>query len=110
MIIAQIAAAQMYGQSEKDAIAIFLLIFFYVDHRLCETKTVTKNRRKNTIQPIFGVRMLRLLVDALKPSGGRIGFFDGGDGDGSASKDPDLGCHRFMADGLGGRNRHHGTF
>ena len=49
-------------------------------------------------------------MDALKPSGGRIGFFDGGDGDGSASKDPDLGCHRFMADGLGGRNRHHGTF
>ena len=39
-----------------------------------------------------------------------LDFCDGSDGDGSASKDLDLGCHRFMADGLGGRNRHHGTF
>ena len=37
-----------------------------------------------------------------------LDFCDGSDGDGSASKDLDLGCHRFMADGLGGRNRHHG--
>ena len=43
---------------------------------------------------------------ALEPRGGRIGFFDGSDGDGSPSKDHNLGCHRFMADGLGGRNRH----
>ena len=47
---------------------------------------------------------------ALEPRGGRIGFFDGSDGDGSPSKDHNLGCHRFMADGLGGRNRHHGIF
>ena len=33
------------------------------------------------LKPILGVRMLGVLVCALKPSGGRIGFFDGSDGD-----------------------------
>ena len=41
---------------------------------------------------------------------GSDGDFDGRDGDGSASKDLDLPCHRFMADGPAGRNRHHGIF